>query len=104
VISPAALYNAITVASVRYVAHHPYGLSLYAKWLALVVNFSELRLAELRKIHLLGTSVNRPLCCVMRHNANHDLMLPKDHEDRTIVTYGVGELCRKVYGSGLSRR
>ena len=30
----------------------------------------------------------------MRHNANHDLMLPKDHDDRTIVTYGVGELCR----------
>src|ERR671910_938706 len=37
----------------------PYGLSLYARWLLLVANFSELRHGEVRRIPLLRTRVNK---------------------------------------------
>jgi hypothetical protein len=41
VIGPAALYNATTLTSMRYQAHPPNGLSLYARWLFLGTNFGE---------------------------------------------------------------
>ena len=47
-IGPAALYNATTLTSMRYQAHPPSGLSLYATWLFLETNFREFHKAEVR--------------------------------------------------------
>src|SRR5215213_7867256 len=41
-VGPATLYNAATVTSMRYQAHPPNGLSLYAMWLFPAANFAEL--------------------------------------------------------------
>src|SRR5215208_7228904 len=46
---PAELYNAITLASMRYQAHPPNGLSLYARWLFLGTNFRECPKGEVRR-------------------------------------------------------
>ena len=58
-IGPAALYNVTTLTSMRYQAHPPSGLSLYATWLFLETNFREFYKGEVRRIPIPRTPVNK---------------------------------------------